>query len=692
LAAVLLVVGCLYLTGIESFSDLSGYAGDLRQMQKRSWTTWTQQFVALVSTTAGTHGQDKREVQTDASAEQPKKMRRAPIPTVLSEPSSLSGGPITASSTGQPFAPPLFVNFPPNITLACNVSPQPALTGVPVARASAKSNCDSTQDLVVTYADFIRPAGTGACGGWLLERQWSAQDCDGISTTAVQVIRLVSTVPPVWTYFPADASVGFLEPFGPIASGLTPVANKLVTAADQVSDAPVGQVPMAVDSCGNTAVTIVFRDLVTGQCQGDRLIERTWTVTDSCQNTAQRIQLVSLLASRMATANINPSGGADPSAGKNLTVQRPVPLLGLASYFALFSLESLNLLNSDVAGAIGSVGPIDRTSVHVHSYFSGVAGSPAQTLPESDCVPPKFSALPVGGQGAYFVNMFRDTGLVTGELLPKALVVSGAQISLAQSATTGQSANTSLLTSADVWDTVLAFNDIVESAFTADWNAGWNLNWTCRSPDQASPPPSSLGLGSYRTSACLQNSWNVSSPVFVQTLPQVKNIPFLGGQTHVVDVVISGTANAPLSLVGSDPLYNLFDLTPDVIDTTNKSTRITLGTLQIDCPASSIVIIRLALPEVQDVVLAWSKMVALNGLPFSAILFTFPTASSLTLIAASQSAQWLGSIYAPYAALRTTGLSIMGQIIVGQVGSGMPVSGLKGQCVGFQGFKVCGQR
>lgn len=131
--------------------------------------------------------------------------------------------------------------------------------------SNVRDNCGVSD---TSYTDDIREL-TG-CTGRVL-RTWTVTDSCGNATSAVQVIQVQDTEPPVVTP-PADVTVGCLD--------------------DLNNPQLVGVLSDASDNVGLADTTMVLDLSGLNNCTG--AVRRVWTVTDSCGNTASAIQSITV--------------------------------------------------------------------------------------------------------------------------------------------------------------------------------------------------------------------------------------------------------------------------------------------------------------------------------------------------------------------------------------------------------------
>src|SRR5262249_12630997 len=85
----------------------------------------------------------------------------------------------------------------------------------------------------------------------------------------------------------------------------------ITAPADVVLECPADTTPVntgtatAVDGC--SAVTITFSDVISNTCEGTKTISRLWTATDSCGNSADAVQLITVRDTTPPTVTAPPS-------------------------------------------------------------------------------------------------------------------------------------------------------------------------------------------------------------------------------------------------------------------------------------------------------------------------------------------------------------------------------------------------
>lgn len=164
--------------------------------------------------------------------------------------------------------PPTFVDFPPDTTISCGASTDPADTG---GSPGGVDSCDPSP--VVSYVDTASSGST--CGaGYVIHRAWTVRDACLNEYTQEQTITVVSASPPTFTTFPADVAIDCEDDSSPDGVGM----------------------PTAADGCGGVVTPTYVDELdpAPTTCPVVAVIIRTWTATDGCDNFAQQTQRITL--------------------------------------------------------------------------------------------------------------------------------------------------------------------------------------------------------------------------------------------------------------------------------------------------------------------------------------------------------------------------------------------------------------
>jgi hypothetical protein len=152
---------------------------------------------------------------------------------------------------------PAFFDVPEDVTLPCGAN-------VPDDQPTVEDSC-SDADMI--YTEIWDTEGCLP----ILERVWMAQDACGNVSSAVQVVSFIDDTPPIIADVPEDQMISCTDPIDPAS---------MVTVIDACDDEPV----------------ITFEEnIIPGDCANSYSIQRTWTATDACGNTASATQLIDVI-------------------------------------------------------------------------------------------------------------------------------------------------------------------------------------------------------------------------------------------------------------------------------------------------------------------------------------------------------------------------------------------------------------
>ncbi|WP_317042312.1 gliding motility-associated C-terminal domain-containing protein, partial [Tenacibaculum finnmarkense] len=162
---------------------------------------------------------------------------------------------------------------PDNITISTDAS---CTFGVSVGKTGVVSdeadNCST--GLKATFID-VEKAGT--CEGTkTITRTWNLTDSCGNSTQKDQIITVEDNIKPTFT---------------------APDNITISTDANCVFDVSVGKTGVVSDEADNcsTGLKAIFTDVEkAGTCEGEKIITRTWNLTDSCGNSTQKDQIITV--------------------------------------------------------------------------------------------------------------------------------------------------------------------------------------------------------------------------------------------------------------------------------------------------------------------------------------------------------------------------------------------------------------
>ncbi|MCG8210932.1 VWA domain-containing protein, partial [Tenacibaculum finnmarkense genomovar finnmarkense] len=133
-------------------------------------------------------------------------------------------------------------------------------------------NCST--GLKATFTDVEK---AGICEGTkIITRTWNLTDSCGNSTQKDQIITVEDTIKPTFTA-PADITIS--------------------TDANCDFDVSVGKTGVVSDEADNcsTGLKATFTDVEkAGTCEGEKIITRTWNLTDSCGNSTQKDQIITV--------------------------------------------------------------------------------------------------------------------------------------------------------------------------------------------------------------------------------------------------------------------------------------------------------------------------------------------------------------------------------------------------------------
>ena len=175
---------------------------------------------------------------------------------------------VTQTITAIDNTPPLFTNFPGDISVECDAIPAVAMIGIDI---TTSDNCDATVTIVYDGESRIDGACTDA---YTLVRQWTATDDCGNSAIGTQTITVQDNTNPYWTNFPGDVTV----------------------ECDAIpAVAVIGIDITASDNC-DVSVTIVYNgeNRINGSCSDFYTLARQWTANDNCSNYISETQIITV--------------------------------------------------------------------------------------------------------------------------------------------------------------------------------------------------------------------------------------------------------------------------------------------------------------------------------------------------------------------------------------------------------------
>jgi uncharacterized repeat protein (TIGR01451 family) len=198
---------------------------------------------------------------------------------------------VTQTITVNDTTAPVLV-CPDDMQLQCGDPTGTNSTGV----ATATDTCGGT--VTITFSN----ASSANCTGAGIDRTWTATDGCGNSTSCVQHITFVDTTVPT-IVCPDDRQ---LQCGASTATNATGVAT-------------------AMDNC-NGPLTITFTNISTAaNCTGRAGIDRVWTATDHCSNSASCVQHITFVDTNAPTFNCpgNITSNATGPSGATVTYTTP---------------------------------------------------------------------------------------------------------------------------------------------------------------------------------------------------------------------------------------------------------------------------------------------------------------------------------------------------------------------------------
>ncbi|WP_242206168.1 HYR-like domain-containing protein, partial [Aestuariivivens insulae] len=175
------------------------------------------------------------------------------------------GNPTSATQiiTVQDTTPPV-LTVPADVTIECTEDETSANTGV----ATATDTCGN---VTITESDVV----VEACGNTkVISRTWTATDECGNPTSATQTITVVDTTKPTFTA-PADITISCEEN-----------AEDLTLTGDVTDE---------MDNCSSNIDASYTDSIADGDCANEKVITRTWSLSDDCNNTTTHVQTITVI-------------------------------------------------------------------------------------------------------------------------------------------------------------------------------------------------------------------------------------------------------------------------------------------------------------------------------------------------------------------------------------------------------------
>ena len=166
----------------------------------------------------------------------------------------------------------------------CNYNVIPSITGDATNEAD---NCDNTIGNA-TSSDVIT---VGSCADETkITRTWTLTDACGNKTQKIQIITIKDNTAPTFTV--------------PLAITIYKDANCNYNALPSIT----GDATNEADNCDNTIGNATYNDAIAvGACADESKITRTWTLTDACSNTTQKIQIITVKDNTAPTFTVPPA-------------------------------------------------------------------------------------------------------------------------------------------------------------------------------------------------------------------------------------------------------------------------------------------------------------------------------------------------------------------------------------------------
>jgi hypothetical protein len=127
---------------------------------------------------------------------------------------------------------------------------------------------DNCSEVDITYTET---GVSGGCAGRII-RDYVATDACGNSAEFQQIITLIDEVAPVFTSFPEDIDV----------------------ECNAVPSTEGVQIEFE-DNCTDVTLSYGGETIIEGDCAGQYTIERTWTITDACENATSQTQTINVI-------------------------------------------------------------------------------------------------------------------------------------------------------------------------------------------------------------------------------------------------------------------------------------------------------------------------------------------------------------------------------------------------------------
>lgn len=268
---------------------------------------------------------------------------------------------ITVDDQTAPWIQPPFLT---NATYSCADSVPPANDSL----IHAIDNCGN--GVLVTHdSDVI--TSSNCVNRFTIRRVYHVTDSCGNSANVVQTINVNSTIVPVITAFPSDATF--------TCASAVPVANDTLVSA--------------TDGCGGNGVHISHAaDAITSStCDNRYTIRRTYTATDACGNSTSRSQIITINNTTPPTITSFPSDATYSCAGE---VPTPNNTLVIATNACGDKFGMVITHSADVISSSNCVSRFTITRTYIATDACGNSSSKSQHIVVNATTPPTITAFP----------------------------------------------------------------------------------------------------------------------------------------------------------------------------------------------------------------------------------------------------------------------------------------------------------
>ena len=163
-------------------------------------------------------------------------------------------------------------------------------------------NCDNNLDATFKDSDIT---GEECTGTTIILRTWTLADACGNDTIQEQTITVLDTTSPTFTV-PSDITVYKDDTCGYVAT---------IAITGDVND--------EADNC-SSGLDATFTDKITeGSCTDEIIIERTWSLLDDCENTTEKVQVITVKDTLAPVVSCETDGVTTLYVNNNCEVELP---------------------------------------------------------------------------------------------------------------------------------------------------------------------------------------------------------------------------------------------------------------------------------------------------------------------------------------------------------------------------------